>query len=88
MGRSASYFTLGCTLKIRPNIYLIGEEVDQKNQNLDDTVIYIATLVKERADNGMKFDTSLIPEFIEYFPTNKKLIQELKDVLATNTKVR
>ena len=40
MGRSASHFTLECNLKIRPNYALIGEEVEQKNQSLEDIVNY------------------------------------------------
>ena len=38
MGRSASHVTLECALKTQPNIALIGEEVEQKNESLDDIV--------------------------------------------------
>ena len=87
MGRSASHVTLECALKTQPNIALIGEEVEQKNQSLDDIVTYIATVVKNRADKGMNFGTVLIPEgLIEFIPAIKKLIQELNDMLAANQK--
>ena len=33
MGRSASHVTLECALKTQPNIALIGEEVEQKNES-------------------------------------------------------
>ena len=87
MGRSASHVTLECALKTQPNIALIGEEVEQKNQSLDDIVTYIATVVKNRADKGMNFGTILVPEgLIEFIPAIKKLIQELNDMLAANQK--
>ncbi len=87
MGRSASHVTLECALKTQPNIALIGEEVEQKNQSLDDIVTYIANVVKARADKGMNFGTALIPEgLIEFIPAIKKLIQELNDMLAANQK--
>ena len=87
MGRSASHVTLECALKTQPNIALIGEEVEQKNQSLDDIVTYIAKVVKERADQGMNFGVALIPEgLIEFIPAIKKLIQELNDMIAANQK--
>ena len=87
MGRSASHVTLECALKTQPNIALIGEEVEQKNQSLDDIVTYMATVVKNRADQGMNFGVALIPEgLIEFIPAIKKLIQELNDMIAANQK--
>ena len=85
MGRSASHVTLECALKTQPNIALIGEEVEQKNQSLDDIVTYIANVVKNRADQGMNYGVALIPEgLIEFIPAIKKLIQELNDMIAAN----
>ena len=87
MGRSASHVTLECALKTQPNIALIGEEVEQKNESLDDIVTYIATVVKNRADQGMNYGVALIPEgLIEFIPAIKKLIQELNDMIAANQK--
>ena len=87
MGRSASHVTLECALKTQPNIALIGEEVEQKNQSLDDIVTYIANVVKNRADKGLNFGTVLVPEgLIEFIPAIKRLIQELNDMLAANQK--
>ena len=87
MGRSASHVTLECALKTQPNIVLIGEEVEQKNESLDDIVTYIANVVKNRADQGMNYGVALIPEgLIEFIPAIKKLIQELNDMIAANQK--
>ena len=87
MGRSASHVTLECALKTQPNIALIGEEVEQKNESLDDIVTYMANVVKTRADQGMNFGVALIPEgLIEFIPAIKRLIQELNDMIAANQK--
>ncbi|MBO7478424.1 MAG: diphosphate--fructose-6-phosphate 1-phosphotransferase, partial [Salinivirgaceae bacterium] len=78
MGRSASHVTLECALKTQPNITLIGEEVEAKNQSLDDIVTYIAQAVANRAAKGLNFGIVLVPEgLIEFIPAIKKLIAEL-----------
>ena len=85
MGRSASHVTLECALQTQPNITLIGEEVEAKNQTLDDIVTYIAGVVAERASRGLNFGTVLVPEgLIEFIPAIKKLIAELNDIIAAN----
>jgi pyrophosphate--fructose-6-phosphate 1-phosphotransferase len=85
MGRSASHVTLECALKTQPNITLIGEEVEAKNQSLDDIVTYIAQAVANRAAKGLNFGIVLVPEgLIEFIPAIKKLIAELNDMLAAN----
>ena len=83
MGRSASHIALECALQTHPNICIISEEVEAKNQSLSDIVNYIADIVIKRAENGDKFGTVLIPEgLIEFIPAMKKLIAELNDFLA------
>ena len=85
MGRSASHVTLECALQTHPNITLIGEEVEAKNQTLDDVVTYIAEAVCDRANLGMNYGVVLVPEgLIEFIPAIKKLIAELNDMLAAN----
>ncbi len=85
MGRSASHVTLECALQTQPNITLIGEEVETKNQTLDDIVTYIAKAVAARAEKGLNFGTVLVPEgLIEFIPAIKKLIAELNDLIAAN----
>ena len=84
MGRSASHIALECALETQPNICLISEEVEAKEQSLDDIVSYIANIVAARAAAGNNFGTVLIPEgLIEFIPAIKKLIAELNDTLAT-----
>ncbi|MBR6592614.1 MAG: diphosphate--fructose-6-phosphate 1-phosphotransferase [Prevotella sp.] len=83
MGRSASHIALECALQCQPNICLVSEEVEAKEQSLDDVVEYIAKAVAVRAEEGCNFGTVIIPEgLIEFIPAIKKLIAELNDVLA------
>ncbi len=83
MGRSASHIALECALQTQPNICIISEEVEAKNQTLQDVVDYIAGVVAKRAEQGNNFGTVLIPEgLIEFIPAMKSLIAELNDLLA------
>ncbi len=87
MGRSASHIGLECALKTQPNITLISEEVEYKQQTLSDVVNYMAGIVAKRAENGDNFGVALIPEgLIEFIPEMKILIAELNDLLAEGTK--
>ena len=84
MGRSASHIALECALQCQPNVCIVSEEVEAKNQTLDDIVTYIAQVVADRAADGNNFGTVLIPEgLIEFIPAMKALIAELNDLLAT-----
>ncbi len=86
MGRSASHIALECGLQTQPNICIISEEVEAKNQTLQDVVNHIASVVATRADEGNNFGTVLIPEgLIEFIPAMKALIAELNDLLAANS---
>lgn len=83
MGRSASHIGLECALQTQPNICLISEEVEQKQQTLHEIVDYMANIVAARAANGENFGVALIPEgLIEFIPEMKVLISELNDLLA------
>ena len=85
MGRSASHIALECALQVQPNICIISEEIEAKNQSLDDIINYIASIVAQRAENGNNFGTVLIPEgLIEFVPAMKNLIKELNTYLAHN----
>ncbi len=84
MGRSASHIALECALQCQPNVCIISEEVEEKNQTLDDIVNYIASVVAQRSADGNNFGTVLIPEgLIEFIPAMKALIAELNDLLST-----
>lgn len=83
MGRAASHICLECALQTQPNIALISEEVEAKNQTLKDIVEYICSIIAKRAEKGENFGVVLIPEgLIEFIPEMKKLIAEINDILA------
>lgn len=83
MGRSASHITLECAMQTQPNICLVGEEVEAKNQSVEDITNYIADIVAKRAEKGLNFGVCLVPEgLIEFIPSLKVLIAEINDLLA------
>ncbi len=82
MGRSASHITLECGLQTQANICLIGEEVRESSQSLNDIVDYIAGVIAKRAENGNNFGVALIPEgIVEFIPEVGVLIAELNELL-------
>ena len=83
MGRSASHIALECALQCQPNICLVSEEVQAKDQSLNDIVESIASTVAYRASQGNNFGVVIIPEgLIEFVPAIGRLIEELNDLLA------
>lgn len=85
MGRSASHIALECALQTQPNICLISEETEAKDQTLNEIVEEIAKIVAYRASQGNNFGVVLIPEgLIEFVPAIGRLIQELNDLLAAH----
>ena len=85
MGRAASHIALECALQTQPNICLLSEEIQAKDQTLNDIVEYIAGVVAYRAAQGNNFGVVLIPEgLIEFIPAIGRLIQELNDLLAAH----
>ncbi|MBR1732977.1 MAG: diphosphate--fructose-6-phosphate 1-phosphotransferase, partial [Alloprevotella sp.] len=48
MGRSASHIALECALQVQPNVCIVSEEVEAKEQTLDEIVEYIAGIVCKR----------------------------------------
>ncbi len=85
MGRSASHIALECALQVQPNYCIISEEVEQKDQTLNDIVADLAQVIADRAADGNNFGTVLIPEgLIEFIPAMKALIAQLNDMLAAN----
>ncbi len=85
MGRSASHIALECALQVQPNYCIISEEVEEKDQTLNDIVADLAQVIADRAADGNNFGTVLIPEgLIEFIPAMKALIAQLNDMLAAN----
>lgn len=85
MGRSASHIALECALQTQPNICLISEEIQEKDQTLNEIVENIASVVAHRAHEGNNFGVVIIPEgLIEFIPAIGRLIGELNDLLAAH----
>lgn len=83
MGRSASHIALECALQTRPNCCLIGEEVEAKQQTLEDVTMMVADIVCKRSDRGKEYGVVLVPEgLIEFIPEVKVLISEINEILA------
>ena len=85
MGRSASHIALECALQCQPNICIVSEEVEAKDQTLNDIVEQICEAVAFRAAQGNNFGVVLVPEgLIEFIPAIGRLIDELNDLLAAH----
>ena len=85
MGRSASHIALECALQCQPNICIVSEEVEAKDQTLNDIVEQICCAVAQRAEDGNNFGVVLVPEgLIEFIPAIGRLIDELNDLLAAH----
>ena len=78
MGRSPSHITLECAHLTRPNVVLIGEEIEAKRGSLASVVAEITDAVEARAAAGKHFGTVLIPEgLVEYIPEVHELLNEI-----------
>ena len=87
MGRSASHIALECALQTRPNICLIGEEVEAKQMTLKDITELVCEIIAKRATNGENFGVALVPEgLVEFVPEMRALISELNDIMAEHAK--
>ncbi len=85
MGRSASHIALECALQTQTNICLISEEIEEKDQTLNEIVENIASVVAHRSKEGNNFGVVLIPEgLVEFVPAIGRLISELNDLMAAH----
>ena len=85
MGRSASHIALECALQCQPNLCIISEEVEAKDQTLNDIVEQICNAVVARAEKKLNYGVVLVPEgLIEFIPAIGRLIEELNDLLAAH----
>jgi diphosphate-dependent phosphofructokinase len=83
MGRSASHIALECALQTHPNLTLIGEEILEKKQTLQEIVDEMVHLIVKRSQMKKNYGVILIPEgVIEFIPEMQILIQELNQILA------
>jgi pyrophosphate--fructose-6-phosphate 1-phosphotransferase len=85
MGRAASHVALECALQTRPNMTLISEEIESRQQKLSDIVKSICDMICARALQGKDYGMILIPEgVIEFIPDFKALMKELNSLFAAN----
>ena len=75
MGRSASHIALECALLTKPTYTFIGEEVQEKNQSLQQLVAKLIEVIIKRAADGKNYGVVLIPEgLVEFIPQMNVLI--------------
>lgn len=83
MGRSASHIALECALQTRVNCCLIGEEVAERQQTLEEITKYVADIIQTRSDRGKDYGVILVPEgLIEFIPEVSLLIGQINEILA------
>jgi len=88
MGRVSSHIALECALQTKPNLALIGEEIQARGKKLSQVVDEIVNLIIERAKVGKDWGVILIPEgVIEYIADLKSLIKKINKVLATGSPI-
>eukprot|EP00916_Digyalum_oweni_P025714 GHVL01042327.1.p1 GENE.GHVL01042327.1~~GHVL01042327.1.p1 ORF type:complete len:1046 (-),score=195.00 GHVL01042327.1:1248-4169(-) len=81
MGRSASHLAFECALQTRPNLLIVGEEINQLKTTLAEIVEDISQMIVERAKNGIRHGVILVPEgLIEFIPEVSELLQTLNRV--------
>ncbi|MBP9707998.1 MAG: diphosphate--fructose-6-phosphate 1-phosphotransferase [Oligoflexales bacterium] len=83
MGRHASHITLETALQTQPNFAFISEEVEARQQTLNDVVDQLADMIMLRSHHGKEFGVVLVPEgLIESIPEMQVLISELNSIIA------
>jgi diphosphate-dependent phosphofructokinase len=83
MGRSASWITLETAFQTRPNVALIGEEIQAKNMKLSQVIDHICMVIAKRHLAGKKYGIVLIPEgIVEFIPEIKKLIHDINKAIV------
>lgn len=84
MGRSASHVVLECALQTRPNVVLIGEEVEREKLSLQDIISNIVSIILKRRSLNKNYGVILIPEgLIEFVPEMRALVEELNEIVKT-----
>ncbi len=83
MGRSASHVTLECALQTRPNLALIGEEIERDRLTLEQVVRQVVEVVAGRAARDRSYGVCLIPEgLVEFVPEMRELVGALNRLVA------
>lgn len=85
MGRSASHIALETAWQTRPNLTLIGEEIEANKMTVEQITNSIADVIEDRYKAGKEYGVVLIPEgTIEFIPECKTLIAELNKLLVSD----
>jgi len=85
MGRSASHIALECALLTRPNVCVIGEEVEAEAKTMQQVTNEIVDVIIKRSDLGKNYGIVLIPEgLIEFIPEFNALISEINELTDLN----
>jgi len=83
MGRSASWITLEVAFQTRPNIALVGEEIQEKGMTLEHVVDHICDVISKRHAIDKKYGIVLIPEgIVEFIPDIKRLISGINKAIV------
>jgi len=86
MGRTASNIALEVALQTQPNVCLISEEVQARKMSLVEISKSVAQVIQDRAHKGKYYGVVLLPEgLIEFIPEFSRLIQEMNDLMATDS---
>lgn len=86
MGRSASHISLECGLLTQVNLVLVGEEVQSKNQTLNQIVEDLFDMIIKRSQDNKNYGVILIPEgLIEFIPEINILIKEINEIVSKLT---
>lgn len=88
MGRAASHVALEVALQVRPNLTIISEEVEAREQTLNDVVQQIVDVIMRRAEAGKDYGVIVIPEgLLEFLSDFKVLLQELSIVFRDHEEI-
>ena len=86
MGRAASNIALEVALQTQPNVCLISEEVERDKLSLASISKQVADVIRKRAQKGKEYGVILLPEgLIEFIPEFSRLIQEMNDLMASDS---
>ena len=78
MGRATSHIALEVALQTRPNLVLLGEDLEARRLTLTDIVHHCADVIAARAAAGKNFGVVLLPEgILAYIPELRSLIDEM-----------
>lgn len=77
-GRYASHIAVECSLRCRPNLVVLSEEVAAKHLNLADLTKALCDMIELRSEKGHNHGVVLIPDgLLSNIPEMRQLIEEV-----------